>query len=123
MKDILLYLWQLPQNLVGLLLRVIYKGTDSAYESAKVRRSTKMLGGISLGRYVIVGRWASRKTVMHEYGHCRQSLYLGPLYLLIIGLPSIIWAGLYGRAIPRTENGYYRFYTERWADKLGEVKR
>lgn len=123
MKDILLYLWQLPQNLVGLLLRLIYKGTDSEYEGAKVRRSKKMLGGISLGRYIIVGRWASRNTVMHEYGHCRQSLFLGWLYLPVIGLPSIIWAGLYGRAIKRTENGYYRFYTERWADKLGEVKR
>ena len=123
MMETLLYIWQLPQNLVGLLLRLIYKGTDSEYEGAKVRRSTKMLGGISLGRYIIVGRWASGKTVMHEYGHCRQSLFLGWLYLPVIGLPSIIWAGLYGRAIPRTENGYYRFYTERWADKLGEVKR
>ena len=120
---VLLYIWQLPQNLLGLLLRVIYKGTDSEYEGAVVRRSLKMQGGISLGRYIIVGDYASDRTVMHEYGHCLQSLYLGPLYLLVVGLPSIIWAGLYGRVFKQTENGYYRFITERWADKLGNVKR
>lgn len=120
---VLRYIWELPQNLLGLLLRAIYKGTDSEYEGAVVRRSQKMQGGISLGRYIIVSRYASRKTVMHEYGHCRQSLYLGPLYLLVVGLPSIIWAGLYGRVFKQTENGYYRFITERWADKLGNVKR
>lgn len=117
------YIWELPQNLLGLLLRAVYKGTDSEYEGAIVRRSTRMQGGISLGKYIIVGRWASRKTVMHEYGHCLQSSYLGWLYLLVIGLPSIIWAGLYGSLIPSSENGYYRWYTERWADRLGNVKR
>lgn len=119
----LLYIWQLPQNLLGLLLRASYKGTDSEYEGAVVRRSLKMQGGISLGRYIIVGDYASERTVMHEYGHCLQSRRLGWLYLLVIGLPSIIWAGLYGRVFKQTENGYYRFITERWADKLGNVKR
>lgn len=114
---VLRYIWELPQNLLGLLLRASYKGTDSEYEGAVVRRSLKMQGGISLGRYIIVSRYASRKTVMHEYGHCRQSLYLGPLYLLVVGLPSIIRASL-GR--PAT---YYDFYTEKWADQLGGVKR
>ena len=120
---VLRYIWELPQNLLGLLLRVIYKGTDSEYEGAVVRRSLKMQGGISLGRYIIVSRYASRKTVMHEYGHCIQSRRLGWLYLLVIGLPSIVWAGLYGTLIKPTMNGYYRFYTERWADRLGGVKR
>ena len=120
---VLRYIWELPQNLLGLLLRVIYKGTDSEYEGAVVRRSLKMQGGISLGRYIIVGDYASDRTVMHEYGHCLQSRRLGWLYLLVIGLPSIIWAGLYGRVVKPTKNGYYRWYTERWADRLGGVER
>ena len=118
-----MYIWELPQNLLGLLLRVIYKGTDSEYEGAVVRRSLKMQGGISLGRYIIVSQFASKTTVMHEYGHCIQSRRLGWLYLLLIGFPSIVWAGLYGTLIKPTMNGYYRFYTERWADRLGGVKR
>ena len=120
---VLRYIWELPQNLLGLLLRVIYKGTDSEYDGAVVRRSLKMQGGISLGRYIIVSQFASKTTVMHEYGHCLQSRSLGWLYLLVIGLPSIVWAGLYGTVVKPTKNGYYRFYTERWADRLGGVKR
>jgi hypothetical protein len=40
-----------------------------------------------------------------------------------VGLQSICWAGLYGTIIKPTKNGYYRFWTESWADKLGGVKR
>lgn len=119
MKRALTYAWQLPQNLLGLLLRAIYKGTDSEYEGAIVRRSTRMQGGISLGKYIIVGRWASRKTVMHEYGHCRQSLYLGPLYLIGIGLQSILHAAL----CKCKNHNYYDMWFEKWADKLGGIKR
>ena len=123
MKNILLCLWQLPQNFVGLLLRAIFKGYDSQYESAIVRRSTKMQGGISLGKYIIVSQWAGEKTIKHEYGHCEQSMRLGWLYLPVIGLPSIVWAGLYGRIVKETPSGYYKFFTERWADKLGGITR
>lgn len=117
MKKAFLYLHQLPQNLVGVVLRLIYKGNDSDYEGAIVRKSAKMKGGISLGKYIIVGARASKKTIMHEYGHCIQSKYLGWLYLLVIGLPSIIRASM-GR--PET---YYDFFTEKWADRLGGVNR
>lgn len=119
MKKALLYLWCLPQNCLGLLLRLIYKGNDSIYEDAIVRRSTKFPGGISLGRYIIVNQWSSKKNVMHEYGHCIQSRYLGWLYLLVIGLPSILHAWL----CPCKEHSYYDFWTEKWADKLGGVER
>lgn len=109
--------------LLGLLLRAIYKGHDSIYEDAIVRRSTKMRGGISLGKYIIVSQWSDKMTIMHEYGHCRQSKMLGWFYLLVIGLPSIIWAVLYGPIVKPSPNGYYKFFTEKWADKLGGVIR
>lgn len=78
-------------------------------------------GGISLGQYVIVNKYFLDNPNMwlHEYGHCRQSLYLGPLYLLVIGLPSLIWAALYKPG----KGSYYDFYTEKWADRLGGVTR
>ena len=123
MKGILLYIWEWPQNLLGLLLRTIYKGHDSEYNDAIVRRSTKMRGGISLGRYIIINQWSTAKTVMHEYGHTIQSKRLGWFYLLLVGLPSIVWAGLYGSVIKPTVNGYYRFITECSADRLGGVDR
>ena len=77
-----------------------------------------MRGGVSLGKYIIVNQWMPTKEIMHEYGHCRQSKYLGPLYLLVIGIPSLIWA-IFGKR----GDAYYTFYTEKWADKLGGVDR
>ena len=121
MKNTLLYLWQLPQNLLGLLLCVFYTGTDSDYHSAIVRRSAKMQGGISLGKYIIVNERAGHQTISHEYGHTKQSEILGWLYLIVVGLPSILHAGWW--TLTEGERSYYDFYTERWADKLGGVER
>lgn len=123
MKKWLLMLWEAPQLLLGLLLRAIYKGVDSVYEDAIVRRSLKMKGGISLGRYIIISQFATKKTVQHEYGHTIQSKRFGWFYLPLIGLPSIIWAMLYGPVIKPTLNGYYKFITECSADRLGGVER
>lgn len=122
MKDIIMYVWCLPQNLLGLLLRAFYKGTDLK-DDIVIRRSPKMRGGISLGKYIIVSVWAREMTVRHEIGHCKQSRKLGWLYLPVIGLPSIVWAGLYGWIIKETPSGYYKFFTEKWADKLGGITR
>lgn len=122
--DIILYLWQLPQNLAGLLLVLVLKPEDSyQFNRARLYYATRMRGGISLGRYIIV-RSAMRdytgRTEWHEYGHSRQSMFLGPLYLLVIGLPSLLWAAVWQ---PGHGSSYYDFYTEKWADKLGGVDR
>ena len=122
MKDIIMYVWQLPQNLLGLLLRAFYKGMDLE-DDIVIRRSPKMRGGISLGKYIIVSVWTREMTVRHEIGHCKQPRKLGWLYLPVIGLPSIVWAGLYGWIIKETPSGYYKFFTEKWADKLGGITR
>lgn len=119
MKNILSYLWQLPQNLLGWLLRFIYKGEDAHYKTSIVRYSNKIPGGISLGKYIIVYGNASEKTIRHEYGHSIQSKYLGPFYLFIIGVPSILHAWL----CKCQNHSYYDFWCEKWADKLGKVKR
>lgn len=137
MKNVLLYLWQLPQNLLGLLLILFYKPEKKfKLENENiVYFSEKMGGGISLGKYSIIDMYYFNKynslekvlnsdVVKHEgIGHGTQSRLLGPLYLLIIGLPSIIWAWLYGPVIPYTKNGYYKFYTEKWADKIADIQR
>lgn len=118
-KDILLYLWQLPQNLLGLLFLLFLSGEqrhklgDITFYNCKGFR-----GGISLGSYIIVGsKW--EKTVKHEYGHCRQSMMLGWLYLIVVGLPSILHAAI----CACRKHSYHDFYVEAWADNLGNVKR
>ena len=128
MKNFLLYIWQLPQNLVGLIVLAYCKlflknVSKEKYEDITYYYCKKFSGGISLGNYII-SYSRNALTIKHEHGHQKQSLYLGPLYLFVIGIPSICWAGLYGtKLFPYKENGYYEFYTERWAEQLGQVNR
>ena len=119
-----LWIWQLPQNLLGLLLVAILKPEYSyAFNRARLYYATRMRGGISLGRYIIVRynlQDYTGRTEWHEYGHSQQSMFLGPLYLPVIGIPSLIWAAVFR---PGSGRSYYAFYTEAWADKLGGVDR
>ena len=64
----------------------------------------------------------SERILLHEYGHTIQSLLLGPLYLPIIAIPSALWCFLpWCRQKRKVEQlSYYSFYTEKWADRLGE---
>jgi MFS family permease len=46
----------------------------------------------------------------HEYGHTWQNRILGPLYLFVIAIPSLISAA-------SKPGNHSHFYTEEWADK------
>ena len=74
---------------------------------------------VSLGMFVFV-RTKSAELLRHEYAHTLQSLMLGPLYLLVIGLPSILWAGVFVNYRKRRNIPYRSFYTEKWADRIAE---
>lgn len=132
MKKILMYIWQLPQNLLGLLMLIYFRAIDRRISEFRTNGilvcfSYSMRGGISLGRYIFLssiycGKTCEDKTVSHEYGHCLQSQMLGWLYLPIVGLPSLIhaWQYEYNYMDP---DGYYRYWCEAWADRLGGVVR
>ena len=117
-------IWQLPQNLIGslykefiskdIITRINYDA--SIYECYLTRGG----GGLTLGRFIFVNQHFTdlEETILHEIGHVKQSRILGPLYLIIIGIPSISWAGL-RRLIPALKKiNYYDFYTESIANKL-----
>lgn len=125
MKKIFSYLWQLPQNLCGLFYRSISRNNriaevennDSRGVDAKVYLQ-RHSGGVTLGKYIFICQDYKNKDIVikHECGHVKQSKILGPLYLIVIGLPSIIWAVTYNYILPN--KSYYWFYTEKWANKL-----
>lgn len=62
----------------------------------------------------------SNRLLVHEYGHTIQSLILGPLYLLVIGLPSILWGFVGVKKRKNEKVPYGAFFTEGWANHLGE---
>ena len=125
-RNLILFIWQLPQHLLAILyigyLVMMCKdlGVDSRYKQAIVIPCV-MRGAVTLGCYVFVGLNSEyRKTVKHELGHTIQSKILGPLYLIVIGIPSITYCGL-RRIFPSLrKKNYYDFYTERTANYLSE---
>lgn len=133
--SILRFLWCLPTELLALFLLMLWR--SDAADRGQIREAHVFLlpgperRGLSLGRFIFV--WSRKKPrlhdkeawedlLTHEYGHTVQALYLGPVYLIVIGLPSLIWAGLPHLRRMRRRRGisYYQLYTERWADSLGQ---
>ena len=116
-------IWQFPQNLIGYIVMKVTKSYPGcAYKDAVVFPWYRK-DGISLGRYIFVPPTVDEDYVKHEYGHSIQSKYLGWFYLLVVGLPSIIWAGCFKKYRKVHKVNYYSFYTEKWADRLGGVER
>jgi len=123
---VLYYLWQLPQHLLALILIYIYKPRiRESYRHKTVYRLWGSGWGISLGNYIILDTRHTELTVKHEYGHSLQSLMLGPLYLILVGIPSItmniLSTILFKLGKPKMLQNYYKRWPESWADKLGEV--
>lgn len=118
-------IWCLPQNLLGLFVFLITKMQGSKTEKYKDIFVTywKYSSGLSLGQFIFVPISTSNNTIRHEYGHSRQSLILGWLYLFIVGIPSIIWAGCFSKYRSKHNISYYSKFPENWADKLGRVIR
>ena len=112
---ILLFIWQLPQCLLGLLMMpfmgklelISYKKYCFAFNAKN------MPSGIAVGCFIFFSpNIDDRKTVVeHEYGHCKDSKLFSWLYLIIIGLPSVL------NNIFKFTDCYYSWYPERSANK------
>ena len=128
MKQFLFTIWQFPQK-IGAAIVKKFSGAAKIgeYQEATIY-NWKWPGGLSLSNSIFVPfEWYDETDwqmnyVKHEYGHTIQSKMLGPFYLLVIGLPSLMWAWL-GENFRKEKNiSYYAFYTEKWANKLGGAK-
>lgn len=74
---------------------------------------------ISLGDYLFVNPMSSQKSIQHECGHSKQSDILSPLYLIVIGIPSLLHNIVhYLCSKIGIKWNYYSFYTESQANKL-----
>jgi len=129
--------WGLLQTLLGLIVFLIhFKDRHYGYHGAIVT-VWKNKSSVSLGMFVFVteepyfvGKFEgqipaeelSNRLLVHEYGHTIQSLILGPLYLILIGIPSTLWGFLPNVAEKRRKEkiSYFEFFTEKWANSLGE---
>lgn len=125
------WVWCLPQTLAALIYKKIVK-INFVYEEDGItiyeKTPESKMGSVSLGDSIFlhISHWNDEDVIAHEMGHCKQSDILGPLYLLVIGLPSFIWCTViypFMFVVLKKDVSYYSFYTEKWADKLGGVNR
>ena len=120
-KNLLMWLWQFPQNLLAICIEGIL--CEVAYRGDMVGGNTMIynyvLPTMSLGNYIFVDTMSSQKSIQHEFGHSKQSDILGPLYLIVIGIPSLLHNIVhYLCSKIGIKWNYYSFYTESWANKL-----
>ena len=124
MKSALLYLWQLPQHILALAVygflaatRKRMKPYSSLFRPAELVVLSIPRFGLCLGEYIFVGYMGiDGFTIRHENGHRIQSRYLGPLYLIIVGLPSVA-RNLWQRAFKKTSAWYYSGWPESDANR------
>ena len=131
-------MWGLPQTLLGLLVFLLHlRDAHFLYHGAVITRWSGA-SSVSLGLFVFVSaspvfshppenappqEQLAQRLLVHEYGHTIQSLILGPLYLIVIGIPSTLWEFLpyYHNKRQAEGRSYFSFFTEKWADRLGEA--
>ena len=118
--------WGIIQSLLGLffLLKEGLGREHFWFHGAYVTRWDHS-GGLSLGMFIFIGNpllenGEKYAYLTHEYGHSIQSLIYGPLYLLIVGVPSSKWGAAY--TAEKLEQGvsYFSVFPENQANVLGE---
>ncbi|MBQ9044817.1 MAG: hypothetical protein IJ112_02575 [Oscillospiraceae bacterium] len=137
---LLQWTWGLPQTLCGSVVYLRYHNNPHAPYHGALVTVWPHRSSVSLGMYIFVSEHLIRKQrtthnrrsfteepavqriVMHEYGHTIQSLMTGPLYLAVVGLPSLIWnqSPAMERLRRKKKRSYYSVYPEKQADRLGE---
>ncbi len=129
--------WGFLQSLLGGIQFLFHIREKHFFYHGAVVTIWKIKSSVSLGMFVFVTDEPyfyeklkdaysmdelAQRLLIHEYGHTIQSLILGPLYLIVIGIPSTLWGFLPNTNKKRKEQqiSYFSFFTEKWANRLGE---
>ena len=130
--------WGVLQTVLGFLHFLVYLRCPHFWYHGAVVTRWENKASVSLGLFVFVTddlpyydrvkETMSRQQLadlllVHEYGHTIQSLLLGPMYLILMGIPSTIW-GFWPslqRRRKKEQLSYFSFFTEKWANALGEM--
>ncbi|MBR2048445.1 MAG: hypothetical protein IJ960_07595 [Oscillospiraceae bacterium] len=116
--------WGFFQTLLGFLVFLtVHDCPRSTYRGA-IDTHWNSRSGMSLGLFIFTpGEEVpnAHKVRVHEYGHCVQSLVLGPLYL-IVGLISLGWARIpfFVRLRREKKIPYTACFVESWASRWGQ---
>ncbi len=129
--------WGILQNLLGGFIFLLNCNNKHYWYHGALVTVWKAKSSVSIGMFVFITdepyfyeklkdshtvQDLSERLLVHEYGHTIQSLILGPLYLILMGIPSTLWGFLPSCNRKRKEQqiSYFSFFTEKWANYLGE---
>lgn len=128
--DIFLFIWQLPQVLVGLVMLAVfhncklYTNPNSGISVFRINCNYAFGNAcFSSGPFIVIcSEDAGEDTVKHETGHSFQSLCLSWLYFIIIAIPSVclFW---YRKLNNKDSDFYLSHFPENWAEKAGKTDR
>lgn len=128
--------WGILQTTLGFFLFLIHIKDRHYFYHGAIVTEVNAPSSVSLGLFVFVTKnpildkrtenkipdeEMGKRLLVHEYGHTIQSLIFGPLYLIVMGIPSTLWGFLpfYQKKRDRGVS-YFSFFTERFANYLGE---
>lgn len=123
------FTWGILQNIAGFFvfafLMILNPKRKVELFHGAVITEMDSVGSMGLGMFIFFahgGRRDENNAKSHEFGHTVQSVILGPLFLLVIALPSVLWAGIPALRTYRKINHvrYVDFYPEKWANHLGQ---
>lgn len=125
--------WALPVNLAGLILNLLagrarrFRWYGAFVVSYGERSIFRQRGCFAVGQFIFMRDRISQpqyeRLLVHEYGHTVQSIIFGPLFPLVIGLPSVLWsAWFWPREAAYAKRGvrYVSRFPENQANRLGE---
>lgn len=128
--------WGILQSLLGVILFIIHLKDRHYLFHGAIVTEWKGKSSVSLGMFIFITdepyfyeklkndytkEDLSARLLVHEYGHTIQSLIFGPLYLILMGIPSTIWGFLpYFHSKRKSGVSYFSFFTEKLANTLGE---
>ena len=116
--------WGILQTLIGVIVFCIMIRCPHKRYRGSIDTRWNLEKGLSLGLFLFTPNEETPDTNelrIHEYGHCIQSMLLGPFYLILV-LISMIWAGFPYFVKLRKEKHipYTACFVESWASKWGE---
>ena len=121
--------WGILQTLVGFVGFLIHIRKRHIWINGSVITEVPgNWGGVSIGMFAFVDymprdeKAYTSELVLHEHGHTLQSILLGPLWWLVVAIPSFIWAGCFEGWRRKHKVSYYAMPIEAWANKWGGVK-
>lgn len=128
--------WGILQTLLGFAVFIVNIKQKHYFYKGAIITETASPSSVSLGMFVFTTKTPmpdkrvenripdeelSGRLLVHEYGHTIQSMIFGPLYLIVMGIPSTLW-GFLPVCQKKRDRGvsYFSFFTERFANYLGE---